>query len=179
MSILRCNKCGQEQTEWYNDQHGDPCSNYKPNCTGIMIKVMEEILEQPDYDFEPYCILEGGQGLSNTEEVFVDKCNYMHIKNWVLDNLYEDPEKIKAIKYLKPKTIILGTTGTYADKLNKIKEIFAKLNYFPNHVMFTMGEDYFYELMNLARIKNPIIKFYRIYPSAGKKYPILIKEIDD
>lgn len=40
-SILQCNKCGQQQTEWYNDQPGDRCMNHikKKRCTGTMIRV--------------------------------------------------------------------------------------------------------------------------------------------
>jgi hypothetical protein len=40
-TILKCNKCGQEQIEWYNDQPGDPCSNYTPNCKGHMFRVIK------------------------------------------------------------------------------------------------------------------------------------------
>jgi ssDNA-binding Zn-finger/Zn-ribbon topoisomerase 1 len=44
-TILRCTKCGQEQIEWYNDQPGDPCSNYKPDCDGKMVRVIKRNLE--------------------------------------------------------------------------------------------------------------------------------------
>lgn len=46
-TILKCNKCGQEQIEWYNDQPGDPCSNYRvnkttPECSGKMVRVIKK-----------------------------------------------------------------------------------------------------------------------------------------
>ena len=40
-TILKCNKCGQEQIEWYNDQPGDPCSNYTTDCKGHMVRVIK------------------------------------------------------------------------------------------------------------------------------------------
>jgi ssDNA-binding Zn-finger/Zn-ribbon topoisomerase 1 len=46
-TILKCTKCGQEQVEWYNDQPGDPCSNYKPNCNGDMVRIMKILDKNP------------------------------------------------------------------------------------------------------------------------------------
>ena len=143
------------------------------------MKQIDDYIIQPDYDFEPYCVLEGGSGFIDMEQDIIDRCNHKHITCWAIDDLYDNPERIKAIKYLKPKTIILGTTGTYVDKLSKIIEFFSKLNYFPDNVIFTMGEDYFYGLMKKAKIKNPKIKFYKMYPSFGENIQILIREIDN
>lgn len=36
-TILRCDKCSQEVTEWYNDQPGDNCFN--DPCKGTLIRV--------------------------------------------------------------------------------------------------------------------------------------------
>lgn len=38
-TILRCDQCGHEKTEWYNDQPGDEC--LKPNCSGRMVRVLK------------------------------------------------------------------------------------------------------------------------------------------
>ena len=42
-TILRCDKCCHEEVEWYNDQPGDPCSNYVPTCSGKMYRVYKKI----------------------------------------------------------------------------------------------------------------------------------------
>ncbi len=80
-----------------------------------------------NYDLEPIAFLEGGKGLDNMEKFIFRKCQFKDIDYWLLDELYEKPERVYALKYLKPKTLVIGTTGVYKEKLDNLIEIFFSL----------------------------------------------------
>lgn len=124
--------------------------------------------------FEPFCVLNGQKGLHDTERNLVKQLNQRNIEVFVLDDLFKDTEKLKAIKYLKPKTLVLGTTGTYREDLDKTKDLFKSIGYYPENVIFTMGEDYFYEMLNENNIKS-----YSLLPLQWSDDEIIIEEITD
>ncbi len=90
-----------------------------------MKKKKEEI--SLNYDLEPIAFLEGSKGLDNMEKFIYRKCQYRDIDCWLLDELYVKPDRVYALKYLNPKTLVIGTTGVYKEKLDKLIEIFFSL----------------------------------------------------
>jgi len=79
-------------------------------------------------------ILNGGEGLHTIEE-YVWKSLFNNKKEIVvIDDLYNQPEKIKLV--IDCDNIILSTTGEYADDLKKVTDAFEKLNYAPKIVIF-------------------------------------------
>lgn len=130
------------------------------------------------YKFEPIIILNGQSGLHDTERAFYNKCVKDSVDITIIDNVFEDQEKIKAIKYLKPKTIMVGTTGTYAEELSESKEMFKSMGYIPENVIFTMGEDYFHSIINDIRDKTTI-KTFRIEPMTFSDDEIVLEEFTD
>lgn len=118
------------------------------------------------------CIINGQRWLHDTEQaVYEFLVNDRNTYPMVLDNLFEQPEKIKAIKYYNPDTIMLGTTGVYRDKINLVLNEFTKLEWLPKNALFTMGEEYFGEFA-----KSGVIG-YKMYPYARyfKEDPVIRK----
>lgn len=111
---------------------------------------------------EPYCILNGQPDLHEAE---MDLYRYLVSKNHivnVLDNLFDEPEKLKSLLLLKPKTLVLGTTGVYADSLRRAIEAFKDLGYIPDNVIFTMGEEILSGLARKLKKSKPGMKFYGV-----------------
>lgn len=78
-----------------------------------------------NYNYEPFMFLEGQTGLNDCERIVSKILNDRNYRCWVLDDLYENPDRLVAIQYLKPKTIILGTTGLYKNELDYLFKIAA------------------------------------------------------
>lgn len=89
----------------------------------------------------PVVILEGGLGLPDTERDCKLYLQDRDIDLFVLDDLYNKPERILAIQYLKPKLIIFGSTCTYEDELKNVIELYKTINYVPDIVAITHGKD--------------------------------------
>lgn len=106
--------------------------------------------------------LEGGQGLSDSdEEDFISlskKFNCM-----LFDNLYEEPLKIIALKYLKPEFLHISTTGMYQEKLKTLIDYFEIAEHIPEGVIFS-SERTAMVLLGLAReLKEKGTHFYYCY----------------
>lgn len=139
---------------------------------------MKEPQINPDlYSYEPIMIINGQEGLHDTEEIFYKKCVSKRVDIWVLDNVFKDGHKLGAIPFLKPKTILLGTTGTYKQDLDDAKELFVKLGFIPDNVFFTMGEDYFYRIIEELRKVKPITT-YTLMPMNFSNDNIVLIELD-
>jgi len=130
------------------------------------MKSESELIEIPEFDMEPIVFLEGGRGIGDTEMVISDICHDKNITYYILDDLYSDPEKIMAVKYLKPKSIIMGTTGVYKDKIEKVIKVFLEAKHLPEKVFFTMGEDVgvIIDLIEKVKAIKPDLQLFRIYP---------------
>lgn len=109
-------------------------------------------------DLGTVCLINGQRWLHETEDAIyrylVEKREYP----LVLDDLFENPKKIAAIKYYNPTTIIMGSTGVYQSKINKVLSEFNKLKWLPKNVVFTMGEEYFGEFAKMGVVG------YKVYP---------------
>lgn len=110
------------------------------------------------YEMGEFCFINGQLGLHETEEALyqylVDKRCYP----LVIDDLFNYPKRIAAIKYFNPKTVILGTTGTYKGKMDAVFTEFNKLKWLPKNAIFTMGEQYFWDIIKLG------VTGYKLYP---------------
>ena len=80
------------------------------------------------WDYEPFCILEGGLGLNDIENDLRKKLNKANAQLWVIEDLYDNPQRIGALQFLKPKTLIFGTTGIYHNKLDTLFKMADALN---------------------------------------------------
>lgn len=120
---------------------------------------MEKELEIIDASkMDEFCFINGQVGLHETEEAIYKYLVARQCYPLVLDGLFDNPGRIKAIKYFNPKTVILGSTGTYKAKMDKVLWEFKKLNWLPQNAIFTMGEHYFWDIIKLGVIG------YKVYP---------------
>lgn len=125
-----------------------------------------------DYSLEPIAFLEGGKGLNNCETFIHKTCFHKGLDMWLLDDLYSKPERIAALKFLKPKTLILGTTGVYEDKLNQLIDLFfdMEITSIENIILTLDSEDVLYKHL----VKLPKVKFlkpmqvYSFFDEVGK-----------
>lgn len=118
----------------------------------------------PDKIFAPFLFLEGQKYLSETEDLMQKICFKYKIKHKVLTDLYEHPEKIKMIDEFKPKSIVMGTTGVYHEKLKSILDVFATCKHLPDNIFLTMGEEVLCGVIRKHKKVKPSIKTYAVAP---------------
>lgn len=106
-------------------------------------------------------ILDGQSGLPETENNFYKWLVKRNHEVLVITDLFNHPERVKALKLFDIDTVVLGTTGTYRDKINTALEAFKKLKWLPKNAVFTMGEDYFHDFLQAG------VKGYKIYPMSS------------
>ena len=87
----------------------------------------ENLVSILDFKKQPFVFLEGFTGLNIHEEYISLGLFNRGYDVYVLDNLYEKTRKLASIQFLEVKTIILGTTGVYRDKLNILLDLFFSL----------------------------------------------------
>ena len=117
-----------------------------------------------DYDKQPFAFLEGGLGLNDQEKNLSKGLFNRGFEIYVLEELYDKPKKLAALKFLDVKTIIMGTTGVYKDKLEILVDLFfsLELNKLENIVFTLDTERVMREPMDKIKKLNPNIKFYKI-----------------
>lgn len=77
-----------------------------------------------------------------------------------LNNLYDNPEKLKTLPELNPDCLFIGTTGMRTEEIKELTSIFMQLNYVPKAIMFE-GENSAMTFLNAARhFKEKGTKFY-------------------
>lgn len=137
----------------------------------VVFKQMKEPIIFKPYDFDgEFCFINGQRGLDSTDQAIYDYLVDKSFYPLVLDELFDHPEKLIAIKYFNPSTIITGTTGVYQDKINMLKDIFTKLEWMPKYAIFTMGEEYFRDFIQLG------IESFKVYPfMKSMETPMLAK----
>ena len=115
--------------------------------------------EKVDFSFvtqSPVVFLEGGLGLLEEAEHLVQMLVNHHIYPFVFEELYDNPELLVTLKWIKPKTIVLGTTGVYRDKIDHCVSCFRIAEHIPDNVIFLLGED---------DMKKEIAEFKALKPS--------------
>lgn len=97
--------------------------------------------------------LNGQSGLHETEAMFF---KYLASRNYnnmlIVDNLFTYPKRIKVLKLMGVDTIVVGTTGAYRDKFDRVFDEFKKLKYLPKTALVTMGEGAFWEYKDKVEI---------------------------
>ena len=78
--------------------------------------------------------LNGQQGLHGMEETILKALLKEGKEVSVIDNLFEEPEKLKSV--VQCDNIVFSTTGFYADDLKKLIDVFRQLEYVPKVVIF-------------------------------------------
>lgn len=117
-----------------------------------------------DYNKEPFVFLEGGTGLNDLERCVSHGLFNRGYEVYILDNLYENYRKLVSIQFLDVKTIILGTTGVYREKLNVLLDLFfsLELNKLENIILTLRTDEVLYKEMKMLKKKYPNIKFWEI-----------------
>jgi hypothetical protein len=102
--------------------------------------------------------LNGQKGLHDLESRFCKSFENNGKEVLVLDNLFEQPEKLKSL--LDCDNLVLSTTGMYLEDVNKLVDAFKQLNYVPKVVVF-VTEQTAMSLLGVAReMKKLGTKFY-------------------
>lgn len=111
-------------------------------------------------DLSPIAFLDGTD-LPETEctifKNFVDR-GFKDV--WALEELYDFPERLMALKYLKPNTIVVGTTCVKLDRFRKFVDTFLKIGHIPNNIILTHGGKYFIGTIKLLMEKKSDIKVF-------------------
>ena len=130
--------------------------------------------ELSEFDFNKagnIAIINGQQGLHTTEHMLFKALVRGNHQPIVIDELFAFPERIKVLKLMNIETVVLGTTGTYRDKLDKAIAAFEKMDWLPKNAIFTMGENNFWKW-------DDKVTFFKIMPMQFSDDEIMIQKID-
>lgn len=125
----------------------------------------ENLVSILDFKKQPFVFLEGGTGLNIHEEYISLGLFNRGYDVYVLDNLYEKTRKLASIQFLEVKTIILGTTGVYRDKLNILLDLFfsLELENLENIILTLSSTEYvLWNEMKILKKKYKNVKFWEI-----------------
>lgn len=96
------------------------------------------------YECGNIAFLNGQEGMHETESALFKRLASFNFQNiYCIDDLFNHPERLKVLPLLNIETIVLGTTGTYRDKLDMVFDAFEKLNWKPKNALITMGDGAF------------------------------------
>jgi len=133
------------------------------------------------YDYEPFLFLEGGMGLNEIEDYIYKEMVSGSFECWSLEQLYEYPDRLRAIPFLKPKTIVFGTSGVYEEELSNLIRIIMSLDLSGiEKVVLTLDteNEIGTKLRKIAQA-NPALSFHKLLPFCeGLDGPILIRQIE-
>ena len=111
-------------------------------------------------EIEDIVFLEGNLGTDHREMFNELSRDYNCM---IFDNLYKRPDKLIALKFLKPECLFIGTTGMFVDKIDNLIDYFNISEYIPKMVIFA-SENSAMALLGLARdLKEKGTKFYYKY----------------
>lgn len=125
----------------------------------------ENLVSILDFKKQPFVFLEGFTGLNIHEEYISLGLFNRGYDVYVLDNLYEKTRKLASIQFLEVKTIILGTTGVYRDKLNILLDLFfsLELENLENIILTLSSTEYvLWNEMKILKKKYKNVKFWEI-----------------
>lgn len=111
----------------------------------------------------PIAFLEGGLGLLDEATYLVKYLVNRMIYPFVFEELYDHPEMLVSFKWIKPKTIVLGTTGVYRDKIDHCVEMFRIAEHIPDNVIFLFGEDDMSKEIKEFKSIKPSMRVFAIY----------------
>lgn len=120
----------------------------------------------------PVVFLEGGLGLTNEGEDLVKFLVNQRIYPFVFEELYDNPELLITLKWIKPKTIVLGTTGVYREQINQCFEVFKLAECVPDNIVFLFGEETMGNEINYFKVLNPKMRVFTIYVLSADDYEL-------
>lgn len=108
-------------------------------------------------------ILNGSSGTDDTSNELLLYLQDHGKRVYLLDNLYEDPEKLSILVEKGVDTLYIFTTAIHRDKLEKLAFKFRSLRHIPKHVIF-YSEGSLMPFLSLAReLKKEGTQFWYIY----------------
>lgn len=126
----------------------------------------KELIDLLKFENQPVMILEGGLGLNENEKYIYKKMVDVGIEVWSIEQLYKFPERLASINFLKPKTVIFGTTAVYRDNLNILFDLVDSLNLESiEKVILTLAtEDEYFVTKKLKDLKGyfPKLEFFKL-----------------
>jgi hypothetical protein len=139
---------------------------------------MERLYE---YSNQPFMLLEGGQGLNEKERYIYRTLVSKSMDVWSIDNLYGKVARLGAINFLRPKTLIFGTTGAYKKDLELIQDFATALDFSSvEKVILTLDtENTMGKFLHFMGKEYPKIKFYKLkhFFTCDEDVDVMIKEI--
>ena len=112
---------------------------------------------------EPIVMLEGGIGLTDEQDTFMEIMCKNFIYPIVLDDLYKNPSKIISLKFIQPKTIMLGTTGLFKQDIEHCFEMLKIAECVPDNVVFFFGEEKMRKYIDYFKQINENLKVFTIF----------------
>lgn len=133
-----------------------------------------------DFDNQPIMLLEGGKGLNDLERSIYNYLVERRYEVFSLEDLYDKPERVVSIQFLKPKAIIFGTTGVYREDLGYIIEAMkiTDLNSVEK-VFLTLGsKDVLWRVLKEFKHKYPKIEFYDLSEGFEDGFSLHIEKLE-
>jgi hypothetical protein len=91
--------------------------------------------------YESFMFIEGQQGLPDLVKDIYNVIYEKGLETWVLEKVFDNPERIKSIPYLNPSVIIFQTTMMSFDKIKDIVYYLQKNNYKPMEIWQIIRND--------------------------------------
>lgn len=122
-------------------------------------------MKQPElYDMEPFVILEGSEYLGELEVKALEALQRQRIYPIPVCDLYKNPSAIVALHYLKPKTVILFSTGVYQTNIENCLEVFkACVEHLPDNIILGMNESaIIWKYLREIKKQKPSLNIYKL-----------------
>lgn len=112
-------------------------------------------------DYKSFAILEGQTGLPASVQEAKDVLDYLGCEYWVLENLFEYPERIQAIPYLNPDVIIFQTTLMSKTEIDRFIKFLQSKKYKPKQIWQLIRND-------IPLVDSDQYEVFSFYPDASK-----------
>jgi hypothetical protein len=113
---------------------------------------------------EPYMILEGSSIDDTQEEILIELVQRNYVV-WAIPDLYRNPLRLGCIPFLKPKTLILGSTGVYDKEIDLLFHLASKVDMSSvRKIILTFdNQNNLRKRMKPFLVEYPAIKVYELY----------------
>lgn len=92
-------------------------------------------------EYDSFMFLEGQTGLPDMVEECYKIIKMSGCEHWILENIFEHKDKIKAIPFLNPSVLIFQTTMMSRDKISHIIEYLENQNWKPKEIWQLINND--------------------------------------
>lgn len=91
--------------------------------------------------YDSFMFLEGQCGLPRDIQEIQEFVQSIGIEHWVIENLFTNMDRIRAIPYLKPDVLVFETTLQSKREINAIIEYLQKADYKPKEIWQLTPDD--------------------------------------